>query len=85
MMTLEEDEDNSKLTNGSAPCSYSDLLVKKVLAAKETLKKYLGNLSSGSGETCNNTAFRLKSTSFEMNNLDKYDENFCKTANIKYR
>lgn len=82
--TEEEEEDkNLKLGAGaSAACSYSDLLVKEVLAAKETLKKYLGNLTSaGNGSNSSPVTPGPKSkterrhqgsTSYEMSNLTKY-------------
>ncbi|XP_008204193.1 uncharacterized protein LOC100678946 isoform X2 [Nasonia vitripennis] len=82
--TEEEEEDkNLKLGAGaSTACSYSDLLVKEVLAAKETLKKYLGNLTSdGNRSNSSPVTSRPKSktetkhqgsTSYEMSSLAKY-------------
>ena len=91
--TEEEEDDSSKL-NGSAACSSSDLLMMEVLAAKETLKKYLGNLSTGSGEVANNSSpprrsktkpEKRQSTSFEMNSLVKYGKTMCNSSSFRHR
>lgn len=86
--TTEDDEDNSKLSGSgaAAACSYSDLLVKEVLAAKETLKKYLGNMSAVVAATdsaaCNGTASRPRP---DLGGLAKYGKTVCQSSNFRHR
>ena len=91
---LPEDEDSSKQScAGNVACSYSDFLVKEVLAAKETLKKYLGKLSTpAAGEQCKSAeptpksrTERRQGTSFEASGLAKFGKAKCNLSNFKHR
>ena len=59
-------------------CSYSDSLVKEVLAAKETLKKYIGDLATGKKVQRCNGANSKRSNKDKKKNCSSNDSNNSK-------